>query len=76
MTPIDRLHQLGQAIWLDYIQRSFTRSGDLQALIDQGVRGVTSNLVLFEKAIAGSDDDDDDISRLAGQGKTAVTGMR
>ncbi len=70
MTPIDRLHQLGQAVWLDYIQRSFTRSGDLQALIDQGVRGVTSNPAIFEKAIAGSSDYDDDINRLARNGRS------
>ena len=70
MTKLNDLTELGQAVWLDYIRRSFTRSGDLQALIDQGVRGVTSNPAIFEKAIAGSDDYDDDILRLVGERKT------
>src|SRR5258706_8328147 len=48
---------LGQSIWLDYIRRSFITSGELQKLIDEhGLRGVTSNPAIFEKAIAGSDD--------------------
>ena len=70
MTTLNQLTDLGQAVWLDYIRRSFTRDGDLQALIDQGVRGVTSNPAIFEKAIAGSDDYDDDIKRLAGEDKS------
>ena len=70
MTKLNELTDLGQAVWLDYIRRSFIRSGDLQALIDQGVRGVTSNPAIFEKAIAGSDDYDDDIKRLAGEDKS------
>ena len=70
MTPLDQLTELGQAVWFDYIRRSFTRTGDLQALIDQGVRGVTSNPAIFEKAIAGSDDYDADIQRLAGENRS------
>lgn len=70
MTPLDQLSELGQAVWFDYIRRSFTRAGDLQALIDQGVRGVTSNPAIFEKAIAGSDDYDEDIQRLAAENRS------
>ena len=70
MTRLNQLNELGQAVWFDYIRRSFTRSGDLQALIDQGVRGVTSNPAIFEKAIASSDDYDEDIRRLAGENKS------
>jgi transaldolase len=70
MTILNDLTELGQAVWLDYIRRSFTRAGDLQALIDQGVRGVTSNPAIFEKAIAGSDDYDDDIQRLVYERKS------
>lgn len=70
MTKLSELTDLGQAVWFDYIRRSFTRAGDLQALIDQGVRGVTSNPAIFEKAIAGSDDYDDDIQRLVGERKS------
>jgi transaldolase len=70
MSRLNQLSELGQAVWFDYIRRSFTRSGDLQALIDQGVRGVTSNPAIFEKAIADSDDYDDDIRQLAGENRS------
>jgi transaldolase len=68
MTKLHELADLGQAVWLDYIRRSFIEAGDMQAWIEKGVRGVTSNPAIFEKAIAGSDDYDDDIQRLAKKG--------
>jgi transaldolase/glucose-6-phosphate isomerase len=68
MTKIHELTALGQAIWLDYIRRSFITSGGLQDLIDKGVRGVTSNPAIFEKAIAGSDDYDDQMQELVVEG--------
>ena len=70
MTKLDELAHLGQAIWFDYIRRSFITSGELQALIDEGLRGVTSNPTIFEKAIAGSTDYDEDLRRLVEAGKT------
>ncbi len=70
MTKLHQLAELGQAIWLDYIQRDFIASGELQKLIDQGLRGMTSNPTIFEKAIAGSQDYDQEISQLARQGKS------
>jgi transaldolase/glucose-6-phosphate isomerase len=69
MTKLDQLADLGQAIWLDYIRRSFVTRGQLKDLVDQGLRGVTSNPSIFEKAIAGSDDYDDDLRLLGDQGK-------
>jgi transaldolase/glucose-6-phosphate isomerase len=72
MTKIQELAQLGQAIWLDYIQRGFIRDGGLQKLIDIGLRGITSNPTIFEKAIAHSQDYDPDLARLAQQGKSAA----
>ncbi len=69
-TRAHELAKLGQAVWLDYIRRSFIEGGDLQNFIEKGVRGVTSNPAIFEKAIAGSDDYDDDIKRLADEGKS------
>ena len=72
MTKLHELAQLGQAIWFDYIQRSIISSGDLQELVDQGVRGVTSNPSIFEKAIAGSSDYDQDIVPLVKAGKSVV----
>ncbi len=68
MTKIHELAELGQAIWIDYIRRSFIRSGELQALIDKGVRGVTSNPAIFEKAIAHSDDYDEQMQELVAAG--------
>lgn len=72
MTKIHELARLGQAIWLDYIRRSFIENGEMQKLIDLGVRGLTSNPSIFEKAIAGSQDYDVDIERLAQSGRTAA----
>ncbi|GAB4119799.1 MAG: hypothetical protein Fur005_45240 [Roseiflexaceae bacterium] len=70
MTKLHELAELGQAIWFDFIRRSFVVSGELQALIDAGVRGVTSNPTIFEKAIGGSADYDDDIRRLVADGRS------
>ncbi len=55
--PLGRLNEFGQSVWLDYIRRSLITSGELQLLIEEdGLRGVTSNPAIFEKAIAGSTD--------------------
>lgn len=63
---VKRIHSFGQSIWLDFIARSIIKSGELKSLIDvDGVRGVTSNPAIFEKAITGSSDYDDDIRELA-----------
>jgi transaldolase len=55
-TNMHKAAEVGQAVWLDYILRSFTQSGKLKDLIDKGLRGVTSNPAIFEKAIADSKD--------------------
>jgi transaldolase/glucose-6-phosphate isomerase len=59
------LRELGQSIWLDYIRRHLVRSGQLAALVQEGLRGVTSNPTIFEKAITGSTDYADAIGRMA-----------
>ncbi|MDY7075709.1 MAG: bifunctional transaldolase/phosoglucose isomerase [Chloroflexota bacterium] len=69
MMKLHELANLGQAIWLDYIRRSFITS-EMQALVDQGVRGITSNPSIFEKAIAGSADYDEDLGLLVEAGKS------
>jgi len=52
--PLIQLQTFGQSIWLDYIRRDLMASGALQRLItDDGLRGMTSNPSIFEKAIAG-----------------------
>jgi transaldolase/glucose-6-phosphate isomerase len=69
MTKLHQLAELGQAIWLDYIRRSFITAGDLDDLVAEGLRGVTSNPSIFEKAIAGSNDYDEDLRSLGDQNR-------
>ncbi len=70
--PVLELESLGQSIWIDFLRRGTTLSGELKKLIeDDGVSGVTSNPSIFEKAIAESHDYDDDIHALTSEGKTA-----
>lgn len=58
MNNLERLAEQGQSIWLDNISRRILENGELKRLIDQGLRGMTSNPTIFEKAIDGSDDYD------------------
>src|SRR5215471_14529414 len=59
MNPLKELHEQRQSVWLDFISRKLIESGELDRLIQEdGVRGVTSNPTIFEKAFAGSDDYD------------------
>jgi transaldolase len=53
------LEDLGQSVWLDYLRRGMVRSGELEGLIRDGLRGMTSNPTIFEQAIGGSADYDD-----------------
>ncbi len=68
MNRIEELYSLGQSVWFDFIERSMVQSGKLQALVDEGVAGVTSNPTIFQNAIAKSDAYNEDIRRLAGKG--------
>ena len=55
--PLKQLGTLGQSIWLDYIRRDLIANGGLRRLIEEdGLRGMTSNPSIFEKAIAESHD--------------------
>jgi hypothetical protein len=55
--PLRSLAGFGQSVWLDYIRRSLITSGELKRLVlEDGLRGVTSNPAIFEKAIVGSTD--------------------
>jgi transaldolase len=68
--PLRKLEEYGQSIWLDYIQRQLITSGKLRSFIEEdGLKGVTSNPAIFEKAIAGSNDYDEAIQALAKQQK-------
>ena len=70
--PLHQLHALGQSVWLDYIRRGILDDGTLESMIrDHGLRGVTSNPSIFEQAMAGSDDYDDEFETLASSGLDA-----
>jgi transaldolase len=72
---LKQLGTLGQSIWLDYIRRDLIAGGGLRRLIEEdGLRGMTSNPSIFEKAIADSHDYDEDIRAmaLAGKGVEAI----
>jgi transaldolase/glucose-6-phosphate isomerase len=57
MNPLLQLAECGQAVWLDYIRRGLITSGELQRLVDEdGLRGLTANPAIFEKAIVDSSD--------------------
>jgi transaldolase len=62
---LSRLTALGTSIWLDQIQRSLTQGGELRRLVDEScLQGMTSNPAIFEKAILGGDEYDDQIAEL------------
>lgn len=67
---LQALADLGQSVWLDFIQRSLITSGGLQEYVDMGLRGVTSNPALFEDAIVDSHDYDEQIHKLAREEKS------
>ena len=68
--PLIELHSFGQSVWLDYLRRGLLTSGELRRLVDEdGLKGMTSNPSIFEKAIAGSHDYDQAIRDLALEGK-------
>jgi len=54
MTKLKELAAAGQSVWLDFIRRDMVNNGELAALVDEGITGVTSNPSIFESAIAGS----------------------
>jgi transaldolase len=70
--PLVQLQECGQSVWYDNIQRGLIMSGALQRLIDQdGLRGMTSNPAIFEKAISGSREYVPALRALARAGKSA-----
>jgi len=64
MSKLNELARLGQSVWLDFISRKLLVSGELTKLIDDGLRGMTSNPTIFDKAISKSTDYDNDIKQL------------
>ena len=73
MNPVKALENHGQAVWLDFLARGFVAKGDLKKLIDSdGVKGVTSNPSIFEKAIGSSDEYDGAIGKALKSGDRPV----
>jgi transaldolase / glucose-6-phosphate isomerase len=73
MNPVKELENHGQSVWLDFLARGFVAKGDLQKLIDtDGVKGVTSNPSIFEKAIGSSDEYDGPIGSALKKGDRPV----
>lgn len=70
MDRMQKLHQIGQSIWLDYIERRMVQSGELQKLVDAGVTGVTSNPTIFQQAISKSEAYRADLQKLTADGRS------
>ena len=67
--PLKLLEDYGQSVWLDYVRRSLIASGGLAAMVEtDGLKGVTSNPAIFEKAIGGSSDYDEDFAKFVSAG--------
>src|ERR1700742_59962 len=65
---LKQLHDAGVSIWLDYIDRTMLRNGDLQRRInDESLTGMTSNPTIFEKALAEGDAYDDQLRSAEGE---------
>jgi transaldolase len=73
--PLKDLQKFGQSVWLDYIRRDLFTSGELKRLINEdGLRGMTSNPAIFEKAIADSTLYADLLKQLASRNDLDATG--
>jgi transaldolase len=69
--PLKKIPSFGQSIWLDYLDRNLMQSGELNQLIEEdGLRGITSNPAIFDKAISGSEVYDKQILRLKAEGES------
>src|SRR5688572_21191278 len=69
---VNTIHELaahGQSLWLDNLQRGLITSGELGRLRDAGITGITSNPTIFERAISGSAEYQEAISRLSKVGR-------
>jgi transaldolase len=69
--PILELARHGQSLWYDGLKRDLIRTGGLARLVEDGIRGLTTNPAIYEKAIAGTADYDADIAALGSRGLDA-----
>ncbi len=71
MTNLQRLSaEMGQSPWLDNLRRGYLTSGELQRYVERGIRGITSNPSIFQKAIEGAADYDSEFSELVRAGSS------
>ncbi|MGZ5935777.1 MAG: transaldolase, partial [Rhizomicrobium sp.] len=76
MNPLKQLEACGQSPWLDYLKRSLIETGELRTLVERdGIKGVTSNPSIFEKAIAESDEYADAIKEFQTHGDHGVSAI-
>ncbi len=71
MNPLHALLEQGQSIWYDFISRDFIDSGEMKRMVDDGLRGMTSNPTIFEKSISGGNWYDQQIASLGPDRSTA-----
>jgi transaldolase len=71
-TTLHQAHEVGQSIWYDNMRRGLLRSGALRDLVEKGVRGLTSNPTIFEKAIVASSDYEDALKQLTAEKKSTA----
>ena len=70
MNPLKQLEACGQSPWLDYLKRSLIEKGELRTLVERdGLKGVTSNPSIFEKAIGESDEYADALQQFQADGR-------
>jgi len=74
-TPLRQLLTEGQSLWYDNIRRQLITSGELARMRDEGVRGVTSNPTIFQKALSGSSEYDEKIVELAKRRRPVESAM-
>jgi len=73
MNPLKQLDSCGQAPWLDYLKSSLISSGELRTMIERdGLKGITSNPSIFEKAIAESDEYTEPLKKFQSSGDHSV----
>jgi transaldolase/glucose-6-phosphate isomerase len=73
MKPSQMLNEVGQSPWLDLIGRKLIHSGELLRFVEEdGIRGVTANPAIFEKAIVESDEYDEELTRLVEAGRAPM----
>lgn len=76
MNPLKQLEQFGQSPWLDYVRRAMIERGEIGTLIERdGLKGMTSNPAIFQKAIGDSEDYDADLKAFQGDADHGISAL-